>query len=147
MEATARQAIGVESCGPQSWIEQELAASKLPDARLEEALQQLVEQMAAAWGVAFPGLSGLAATKTAYRFFSNRRIREEQILAGHFEATRSRLPLAEVPIWFCTTPPSSVTSARYGRSGLVSKGSVRKDEQGRQVYFTTCGINLTSVWP
>jgi len=26
--------------------------------------------------------------------------------------------------------------------GLVSKGSVRKDEQGRPVYFTTCGINL-----
>jgi len=28
--------------------------------------------------------------------------------------------------------------------GLVSKGSVRKDAQGRPVYFTTCGINLHS---
>ncbi|MGC8551127.1 MAG: hypothetical protein ACP5M4_15725 [Acidobacteriaceae bacterium] len=26
--------------------------------------------------------------------------------------------------------------------GLVSKGSVRKDAQGRPVYFTTCGIHL-----
>jgi hypothetical protein len=28
--------------------------------------------------------------------------------------------------------------------GLISKGSVRKDAQGRPVYFTTCGINLHS---
>jgi hypothetical protein len=28
--------------------------------------------------------------------------------------------------------------------GLVSKGSVRKDTEGRPLYFTTCGINLHS---
>jgi hypothetical protein len=28
--------------------------------------------------------------------------------------------------------------------GLVSKGSVRKDEHGRSVYFTTCGVCLHS---
>jgi hypothetical protein len=34
MEATAKQAIDPESCGGQDWIEQELAASTLPDAQL-----------------------------------------------------------------------------------------------------------------
>lgn len=46
MEAIAKRAIDPESCGGQDWIERELTASKLPDARLEKRLRQLVEQMA-----------------------------------------------------------------------------------------------------
>jgi hypothetical protein len=47
MEGTAKRAIDLKSCGGQDWVGQELAASKLPDARLEKRLQHLVEQMAA----------------------------------------------------------------------------------------------------
>jgi hypothetical protein len=81
MEATSKQAIAPESCGGQEWIEQEMAASKLPDARLEKRLQHLVEQMAAGLGRSIPlACQDWAATKAAYRFFSNERICEEQIL-------------------------------------------------------------------
>jgi hypothetical protein len=37
MEATGKQAIAPETCIGQ-WVEQELSASKLPDARLEKRL-------------------------------------------------------------------------------------------------------------
>jgi len=81
MEATAKQAIAPETCVSQGWIEQELAALTLPDARLEKRLQHLVEQMAAGLGRSIPlACQDWAATKAAYRFFSNERICEEQIL-------------------------------------------------------------------
>jgi len=130
----------------QDWIEQELAACRLPDARLERRLQQLVEQMAAGLGRSIPlACQDWAATKAAYRFFSNDRICEEQILAGHFQATRERLPQGEEPVLVL----HDTTEFTYQREdeaavGLVSKGSVRKDQQGHPVYFTTCGVCLHS---
>ena len=160
MEATAKQAIAPETCGGPDWIEQELAASKLPDARLEKRLQHLVEQMAADLGRSIPlACQDWAATKAAYRFFSNERICEEHILAGHFEATRERLAQGESPVLVLhDTTEFSYKREDMAAVGLISKGSVRKDAQGRgphgqvfvrgvegrPVYFTTCGINLHS---
>jgi hypothetical protein len=136
----------VESRVGQEWIKQELAAVKLPDARLEKRLQHLVEQMAAGLGRSIPlACQDWAATKAAYRFFSNERICEEQILAGHFEATRERLPQAEAPVLVLhDTTEFSYKREDMASVGLVSKGSVRKDEHGRPVYFTTCGVCLHS---
>ena len=54
MEAIAKRAIESESCGGQDWIEQELAASKLPDARLDKRLRALVEQLARGVGRSIP---------------------------------------------------------------------------------------------
>jgi hypothetical protein len=54
MEATAKCAIDPESCGGQDWIGPELAASKLPDARLEKRLRHLVEQLAKGEGRSIP---------------------------------------------------------------------------------------------
>ena len=146
MEATAKQAIAPETCVSQGWIEQELAALTLPDARLEKRLQHLVEQMAAGLGRSIPlACQDWAATKAAYRFFSNERICEEQIIAGHFEATRERLPQGESPVLVLhDTTEFSYKREDMAAVGLISKGSVRKDAQGRPVYFTTCGINLHS---
>jgi len=96
METRAKPAIDPASCGSQDWIEQELAASKLPDARLEKRLRHLVEQMAKGVGRSIPwACQDWAAAKAAYRFFSNGRVSEEQILAGHFSATRERLGCGE----------------------------------------------------
>src|ERR1035441_7086064 len=96
MGATEQRAIGPESCGGQDWIEQELAASTLPVARLEKRLRSLVEQLAKGVGRSIPfACQDWAAAKAAYRFFSNGRVSEEQILAGHFLATRERIDCGE----------------------------------------------------
>jgi hypothetical protein len=139
MEATAKQAIESESCGGQDWIEQELAASKLPDARLDKRLRSLVEQLAKGVGRSISwACQDWAAAKAAYRFFANDRVHEEQILAGHFLATRERIPSGE----YLFLVVHDTTKFSYKREdmaavGLVSKGSVRKDAQDRPVYFTT----------
>jgi len=85
------------------------------------------------------------ATKAAYRFFSNVRVREEQILAGHFLGTRERVACGEeLFLVVHDTTEFSYKREDMAAVGVVSKGSVRKDAEGRPVYFTTCGINLHS---
>jgi hypothetical protein len=123
-----------------------LAASTWPDARLEKRLHHLVEQLAKGVGRSIPwACQDWAAAKAAYRFFSNGRVSEEQILAGHFLATRERIPCGEeLFLVVHDTTEFSYKREDMAAVGLVSKGSVRKDAQGRPVYFTTCGINLHS---
>ena len=86
-----------------------------------------------------------AAAKAAYRFFSNGRVSEEQILAGHFLATRERVGCGEeLFLVVHDTTEFSYKGEDMAAVGLVSKGSVRKDAEGRPLYFTTCGINQHS---
>ncbi len=146
MSEAAKRAIAPESRGGQDWIEQELAAAKWPDARLEKRLRSLVEQLAKGVGRSIPfACQDWAAVKAAYRFFSNRRVGEEQILGGHFLRTRERLGCGEeLFLVVHDTTEFSFKREDMAAVGLVSKGSVRKDEQGRPVYFTTCGICLHS---
>lgn len=73
------------------WGEDELAACTFDDARLGQRLRRLVAQMDRSLGASLPfACQDWANTKAAYRFFTNRRVSEAQILSGHFAATRAR---------------------------------------------------------
>lgn len=128
------------------WIEREVGDCEFGDVRLDSRFRRLVEQLAEGIGGSIPwACQDWANTKAAYRFFSNEKVSEEEILAGHFQATRSRLPEGDDPILVL----HDTTEFSYRREdpegiGLVSKGSTRKDKQGRPVYFTTCGICMHS---
>ena len=81
------------------WIEEELAGCQLGDGRLDRRLRQLVERMAAGFGETIPlACQDWASTKAAYRFISNERVSEEEILRGHFDATRRRFVASDGPI-------------------------------------------------
>jgi hypothetical protein len=136
VEGTAKRTIDPKSCGGQDWIEQELAASKLPDARLERRPRYLVEQLAKGMGRSIPwACQDWAAAKAAYRFFSKGRVSEEQILAGHFLATRERLPRGEeLFLVVHDTTEFSYKREDMAAVGLVSKRSVSKDAQGPVLY-------------
>jgi hypothetical protein len=146
MEEAAKREVTEEFGDGRDWIAQELAASRLPDARLEKRLRDLMQQLANGVGRSIPfACQDWAATKAAYRFFSNDRVGEEQILAGHFIATRERIPSTEeLFLVVHDTTEFSYKREDMAAVGLVSKGSVRKDAEGRPVYFTICGINLHS---
>ena len=67
------------------WWESELAGSTFADVRLGQRLRKLIERMGGAIGASLPlACQDWASTKAAYRFFSNDRVGEDQILAGHF---------------------------------------------------------------
>lgn len=82
-----------------SWIDGEIAACQFADVRLGKRLHCLLEQISDAVGESVPmACQDWANTKAAYRFFSNERVNEADILAGHFQATKDRFIATQGPI-------------------------------------------------
>src|SRR5215469_18812016 len=80
---------GLQSDG---WIDKELASCKFEDERHASRLRKLLGQLSDHIGGSIPWASqDWANTKAAYRFFSNARISEAEILGGHFQATGERI--------------------------------------------------------
>src|SRR5207302_9296330 len=82
-----------------AWFDRELAGCSFVDERLNKRLRKLVAQIGSAMGQSIPVVcQDWANTKAAYRFFSNERVNEADILCGHFEATRGRVTATKGPI-------------------------------------------------
>src|SRR5580692_11793064 len=74
-----------------AWFDRELAGCSFVDERLNKRLRKLVAQIGSAMGQSIPLVcQDWANTKAAYRFFSNDRVSEADILSGHFQSTRDR---------------------------------------------------------
>jgi hypothetical protein len=78
-----------------SWLEREIASCRFDDVRHGKRLRALLEQLSERIGGSIPfACQDWASTKAAYRFFSNDRISEDKILAGHFLCTKERFAAA-----------------------------------------------------
>jgi hypothetical protein len=67
--------------------------------RLGRRLRSLLEQIGDTVGESVPmACQDWANTKAAYRFFSNERVNEADILAGQFQATHNRFTASDGPI-------------------------------------------------
>src|SRR6266700_2224327 len=74
-----------------TWINQELSGCKFKDARHGKRIGKLLVQLSEEIGGSIPwACQDWANTKAAYRFFSNDRVSEAEILAGHFQATQAQ---------------------------------------------------------
>ncbi|MEJ0050937.1 MAG: IS4 family transposase [Methylovirgula sp.] len=83
----------------ETWIDREVAGCEFKDERLGRRFCKLLGQIGSDMGQSIPQICrDWANTKAAYRFFSNERVNEADILRGHFEATRGRVTEAEGPI-------------------------------------------------
>ncbi|WP_246230649.1 IS4/Tn5 family transposase DNA-binding protein [Bradyrhizobium cytisi] len=79
-----------------AWFDRELAGCSLADERLNKRLRKVVAQIGSAMGESIPLVcQDWANTKAAYRFFSNDRVSEADILAGHFQSTVSLPPIGK----------------------------------------------------
>lgn len=128
------------------WIDQELGGCEFKDARLGKRFRVLMEQLAEGVGKSIPfACQDWANTKAAYRFFSNKQIGEAEILEGHFQATRSRVPRDKTPILVL----HDTTEFIYHRTdkesvGILHQSPVGKDRDGNPQYYTVCGISMHS---
>ena len=87
------------ACGTNTWIDREVAGCRFADERLSKRLRMLLDQMAGAMGESIPlACQDWANTKAAYRFFSNDRVSDAEILGGHCQATRCRFTATTGPI-------------------------------------------------
>jgi hypothetical protein len=83
----------------EGWVEREIDECEFPDERLKARFGKLLSRLGETIGSALPAAcQDWAATKAAYRFFSNPRVDESIILAGHFAATKARIAAAKGPI-------------------------------------------------
>jgi len=81
------------SCGNESnsWVASEVRGCHFKDERLKVRFETILRQLSEASAQSIPwACQDWASTKAAYRFFDNERVCEEDILSGHFSATRDR---------------------------------------------------------
>lgn len=125
-----------------AWIDREVAECRLPDERLTKRLRKLLDQMAGAMGDSIPfACQDWADTKAAYRFFSNDRVGDDQILAGHFASTRDRIAAASGPILVAhDTTEFSYQRERAAQIGMTSRVNSGQDKDGRIREHTVCGL-------
>ncbi len=78
------------------WVERELQGCHFPDQRLGPRKGKFLGQLGGKIGHSLPTVcQDWAATKAAYRFLDNKRVNEQEILAGHFHATHERFTSAD----------------------------------------------------
>lgn len=136
---------GAECMG--SWIDQEMAGCVFADGRLGRRFGMLMGQLSKGLGQTLPLACGdWASTKAAYRFLDNGRVSEQEILAGHFQATQARFAAVDGPILVL----HDTTEFSFTRSDTHAIGKTRKvvsghkDERGRPRLHTMCGILMHS---
>jgi len=129
-----------------AWFERELAGCSFADERLNKRLHKLVAQIGSAMGQSIPLVcQDWANTKAAYRFFSNDRVSEADILAGHFQSTRDRTAATDGPVLVL----HDTTEFTYQREntdaiGITKSINSGRDKAGRLRSHTVCGILMHS---
>lgn len=129
-----------------SWLDGELEESRFLDARLGKRFRILLERLSQSMGETIPmACQDWASTKAAYRFFSNERVSEREILSGHFQATRDRFRITEG--WVLVL--HDTTEFSFQREEPRSIGAIKtvtsgKDQAGRLRVHTVCGLLMHS---
>ena len=130
--------------GTGTWLEQELAGCEFADERLGTRFRKLVEQLSKDIGARIPlACRDWANTKAAYRFLSNRRVRDYEILAGHFQATRERFAATDNIVLIL----HDTTEFTYSRNDVAAVGILHKNligSKARGRHYTVCGILMHS---
>lgn len=86
-----------------------------------------------------------ASTKVAYRFFSNPKVEEGDILAGHFEATKARFVASEGPILVLQDTTEFTYQRRNPHDiGCTKSVNSGRDKDGRLRHHAVCGILMHS---
>ena len=129
-----------------SWIDRELAGSEFRDVRLNKRFRKLFEQLSEGTGESIPLVcQDWANTKAAYRFLSNPRVSEGDILAGHFQSTRDRFAATDATVLIL----HDTTEFNYHREDIQSVGIVKRTplrnrfDQSPQ-HYVVCGILMHS---
>jgi hypothetical protein len=129
-----------------SWVERETAACEFADVRLGKRFRELLDQIGDAVGESIPmACQDWANTKAAYRFFSNERVGEGDILEGHFQATHGRFAASGGAVLVLhDTTEFSFQRESPERIGITYSVNSGRDKKGRIRAHTVCGILMHS---
>jgi len=144
--ASTKSGISADASSAQTWIEQEVVGCNFKDVRLAKRFGKLLGMMTDGIGKSVPyACQDWANTKAAYRFFSNAEVSEDQIMAGHFQATRARLAQAGQKILMLhDTCEFSFQRDKDSKLGLLGRPSCGTGKDGRIKFITVRGILMHS---
>lgn len=129
-----------------NWLTHELSACKFKDERIGKRFRILIEQLWNGVGESIPyACQDWANTKAAYRFFSNDRVNEKEILSGHFQSTRERFSKTSDTVLVL----QDTTEFSYERDKPETIGATHIIPNGVDIYgnlkrHTKCGIMMHS---
>src|SRR5579864_1221290 len=128
------------------WIDRESRGCEFRDARLGDRFRKLLTQIGSAMGQSIPLVcQDWANTKAAYRFFSNDRVGEADILAGHFQSTREHTIATGGPVLVLhDTTEFSYQRENSDAIGITKSINSGRDKAGRLRSHTVCGILMHS---
>lgn len=129
-----------------AWLDGELSGCSLADERLNKRLRKLLAQIGSAMGQSIPLVcQDWANAKAAYRFFSNERVSEADILAGHLQSTRDRTVANDGPVLVLhDTTEFSYQREKPEAIGITKAINSGRDKAGRLRAHTVCGILMHS---
>jgi hypothetical protein len=129
-----------------AWFDVEVAGCSLADERLNRRLRKLLAQLGSAMGQSIPLVcQDWTNAKAAYRFLSNDRVSEADILAGHFQSTRDRTAAIERPVLVLhDTTEFSYRREKPEAIGITKAINSGRDKAGRLRSHTVCGILMHS---
>lgn len=124
------------------WVERELRGCEFSDQRLKLRLGKVLDKLGQTIGATLPtACQDWAATKAAYRFFSNPRVNESIILAGHFAATKARIASCKGPI--LVLHDTTEFSFQRDKPDSIGKTTVLASRPHRNP-ITLCGLLMHS---
>ena len=131
---------------PEGWVKEEMEGCRFADARLTRRFGRLLEMISRGVGDSIPAAcQDWANTKAAYRFLSNQRVTEEEILAGHFKASASRTAVAKGTLLVLhDTCEFSYERGDQCSLGLIGRPATGKTKDGRLRHHTVRGILMHS---
>ncbi len=137
---------GINNPACSTWIDHEVEGCSFKDVRLTKRFGKLLEMMSEGIGESIPyACQDWANTKAAYRFFSNSDVSEDQIMAGHFQATRGRLSQVNQKILMLhDTCEFSFQRDKDSKIGLLGRPSCGRGKDGRIKFITVRGILMHS---
>ena len=129
-----------------SWIDKELAGCVFVDSRLGKRLVSVVSKLSDKIGSTIPrACQDWSNTKVAYRFLSNPRLSELEIMHGHFLSTQSRCAATAGPtlilhdtteMTFKTNQPQNI--------GYTRKHANKMALQNQKIKRAMCGVLMHS---
>jgi hypothetical protein len=128
------------------WVDREVAGCEFRDARLGDRFRKLLAQIGSAMGQSIPlACQDWANTKAAYRFFSNDRVSEADILAGHFQSTHDRVVATDgLVLVLHDTTKFTYQRENPNAIGITKSINSGRDKKGRLRSHTVCGILMHS---
>src|SRR4051794_4410996 len=122
-----------------AWVDRELCG-KFPDRRLRHRLGKILGDLGRRVGATIPAAcQDWAAAKAAYRFFSNPRVDEGVILAGHLAATKARFAATAGPVLVL----HDTTEFSFTRDNPEAVGQLSLLKT-RHATVTLCGVLMHS---